>query len=450
MNTAPRDLVVLGGGSGGLACALRAARHGARVAVLEPALIGGTCVNLGCVPKKVMWEAAALAGQMPRARHLGLDVPARPDVDWPALVAARQAYIARIHASYRRQFDELGVELVASAGQLAGEGVVELDDGRRLQARHIVLATGARPRRPDIDGAGLLAVSDDVFAWPQRPRQVAVIGGGYIGVELACLLQALGSQVHLLVRGDHLLSGFDAELAAALAGAMASHGVQIHWHSTVKAASGGAGAVRLAGDNVPDLVFDAVVVATGRQPNVESLGLAQAGVACDDKGFIRTDADSLATSADGIWAVGDVSGQLALTPMAVAQGRRLADALFGAGAGPVIDPQRVPSVVFSHPPLGKVGLDEAAARQQHGQVSVYRASFRSLAEGAGGGEQRHLFKVVCAGPEQTVVGVHLFGERCEEMLQGFAVAVQCAARWEHFRQTLAIHPTSAEEVVLAQ
>lgn len=450
MSPAALDLVVLGAGSGGLACALRAARLGARVAVLEPALPGGTCVNLGCVPKKVMWEAAALAAQMPRARHLGIDVPARPQVDWAALVAARQAYIERIHASYLQQLQALGVELVATAGRLAGNGAVAMDDGRRLQARHIVLATGARPRRPEIEGAGLLAVSDDVFAWTRRPQRVAVIGGGYIGVELACLLQALGSEVHLLVHGQRLLGGFDAELAAALAEAMGGHGVQIHWGATVKSARGGPGALQLGGDNVPGRVFDALVAATGRQPNVQSLGLAAAGVACDDKGFIRTDPDSLATSAAGIWAVGDVSGQLALTPMAVAQGRRLAEALFGTGAGPAIDPQRVPSVVFSHPPLGRAGLDEAAARKQFDQVNVYRASFRALAEAAGGGDQRHLFKVVCAGPEQTVVGVHLLGERCEEMLQGFAVAVQCGLRWEQFRQTLAIHPTAAEEVVLAQ
>ena len=450
MSAVDHDLVVIGAGSGGLASALRAARHGARVALLEPAAVGGTCVNVGCVPKKVMWEAASLAAQLPRARHFGLQVPDTPALDWAQLVTARQAYIARIHASYQRQFNSTGVEQINQRGHLLGDGQVGLADGRTLRARHIVLATGARPRRPDMPGAEHLQVSDDVFAWDALPQRVAIIGGGYIGVELAGLLQGLGSQVHLLVRGQRQLDGFDAELASQLAEVMAGHGVQLHWQATVSAVAGQPGALELVGDNLPGGRFDAVVAATGRQPNVDGLGLSAAGVACTAKGFIQADADTLATSAAGIWAVGDVTGQLALTPMAVAQGRRLADALFGPGAGPAIDPARVPSVVFSHPPLGKVGLDEATARQQHAQVSVYRANFLSLAEGAGGGRQRHLFKVVCAGPEETVVGIHLLGEGCDEMLQGFAVALQCGARWAHFRQTLPIHPTSAEEVVLAR
>ena len=450
MSAQQYDLVVLGAGSGGLATAIRAARHGAQVAVLEPQAIGGTCVNLGCVPKKIMWEAAQLASHLPRARALGLQLPEQPALDWARLVDARQAHIGRIHASYQRQFDGLPLSLLPCRGTLLGQGKVATDDGRVLQAGQIVLATGARPQLPEIAGSQWLQSSNDVFAWQQRPQRVAIIGGGYIGVELAGLLQALGSQVHLLVRGKTLLKGFDAELAKALAGAMGAQGIQLHLDSELEGLSGQEGALQLQGRNMPDGVFDAVLAATGRRPNVQQLGLEQAGVRLDERGFIDTDPDTLATSAEGIWAVGDVTAQLALTPLAVAQGRRLADALFGAGAGPAINTELVPSVVFSHPPLGKVGLDEASARERFGQVTVYRADFRSLEEGAGGGKQRHLFKVVCAGQEQRVVGVHLLGEGSDEMLQGFAVALQCGARWEDFQRTVPIHPTAAEEVVLAR
>ncbi|MBB1116889.1 glutathione-disulfide reductase [Stenotrophomonas sp. W1S232] len=444
------DLVVLGAGSGGLAAAIRAAGHGARVAILEPAAIGGTCVNLGCVPKKIMWEAAQLASHLPRARALGLEVPLQPALDWGQLVKARQAHIARIHASYQRQFAQVQLSVQGCRGQLLGAGRVATDDGRQLQARHILLATGARPRLPVFPGSHWLHSSDDVFAWQQRPQRVAIIGGGYIAVELAGLLQALGSQVHLLVRGNVLLNGFDSELAQALAAAMAAQGITLHFGVTVQGLDGQPGALQLRGKDLPDGHFDAVIAATGREPNVQGLGLEQAGVALDRRGFIATDDNSLATTAEGVWAVGDVTGQLALTPLAVAQGRRLADGLFGRGAGPAINPELVPSVVFSHPPLARVGLDEACARERFGPVQVYRANFRSLEEGAGGGQQRHLFKVICAGNEQRVVGVHLLGEGSDEILQGFAVALQCGARWEHFRQTLPIHPTAAEEVVLAK
>lgn len=444
------DLVVLGGGSGGLATAIRAARHGARAVILEPQAIGGTCVNIGCVPKKIMWEAAQLASHLPRAHALGLEVPLQPAMDWGRLVAARQAHISRIHASYQRQFDGLDLPVLACRGQLLGGGRVAAADGQVLQARHIVLATGAVPRLPEFPGSQWLQSSNDVFAWATQPRRVAIIGGGYIAVELAGLLQALGSQVHLLVRGQGLLDGFDSELAQALVASMASQGVTLHLGMQLEALEGQPGALQLAGRGLPDGVFDVVLAATGRRANVHSLGLQEAGVALDRKGFIQTDGNSLATSAAGIWAVGDVTGQPALTPLAVAQGRRLADALFGPGAGPAINTELVPSVVFSHPPLGKVGLDEATARTRFDQVQVYRANFRSLEEGAGGGRQRHLFKVVCAGEQQRVVGIHLLGEGSDEMLQGFAVALQCGARWEDFQRTLPIHPTAAEEVVLAK
>lgn len=445
------DLLVLGAGSGGIAAAVRAARLGARVAVVDAGPIGGVCVNAGCVPKKVMWEAARMQAGFARAQAFGFGFPTPPVLDWPALVAARTAYIGRIQASYRHHFDKAGVEWIQAHGQLLGGDRVRTGDGRVISARHILLATGGRPDRPDIDGAQWLQSSDDFFGWQQRPQRVAIIGGGYIGVELAGLLQALGSEVHLLVRGAGLLPGFDAELVDALTMQMRSHGIGIHFGAKLEGLHGRAGELQLHGSGpLPEGRFDAVLAATGRKPNTDGIGLELAGVDCGPRGHVSTDADTLATSAARIWAVGDVSGQPALTPVAVAQGRRLAEQLFGAGAGPAIDFEHVPSVVFSHPPLGRVGLDEAQARERHDQVNVYRSSFVPLAEAMAGGQQRSLFKLVCVGSGQRVAGVHLLGESSDEILQGFALAVRCGLSREQFMQSLPIHPSSAEEVLLVR
>ena len=445
------DLVVIGAGSGGLATALRAARLGAKVALLDPGAPGGTCVNRGCVPKKVMWSAAQWLHGLSRARALGIGLPETVPLDWPTLVAARDAYIERIHASYRRQFQDTGVQVIASRGTLDGPGRVRLDDGRTLTSAHVVIATGARPRDSTIAGAQWIQDSDAFFGWSSLPASVAIIGGGYIGVELAGLLNALGSRVSLLVRGDHLLAGFDAELAAALAQRMQADGVDVRFGVEVTAVEGGPGALRLRGSgDMTDAEFAAVIGATGRIPNSDGLGLDRAGVALDRRGHILTDADTLATSVPGIWAVGDVTAQLALTPVAVAQGRRLAEQLFGDPAQPGIDFEQVPSVVFSHPPLGKVGMDEATARERFEQVQVYRSRFKPMAESIARGHAYSQFKVVCAGPEQRVVGIHLLGDDVDEILQGFAVALTAGATLEHFRRTLPIHPTAAEEVVLVR
>lgn len=445
------DLVVIGAGSGGLATALRAARLGARVALLDPSAPGGTCVNRGCVPKKVMWSAAQWLHRLPRARALGLLLPHAVELDWATLVQAREAYIQRIHASYQRQFDETGVQRIAQRGELEGAGSVRLGDGRRLVARDIVIATGARPRPATFPGSHWLDDSDSFFHWTALPERVAIIGGGYIGVELAGLLRALGSQVSVLVRGRQLLAGFDAELAETLGGQMQADGIDIRFGVDVTALEGAAGALQLRGSgDLPETRFSAVISATGRVPNSDALGLEQAGVRVDRKGYIQTDPETLATSVPGIWAVGDVTGQLALTPVAVAQGRRLAEQRFGDPSQHGVDFDAVPSVVFSHPPLGKVGMDEAMARERFEDVQVYRSRFKPMAESLARGHAHSLFKVVCAGPDQRVVGIHLLGDDVDEMLQGFAVAMNAGATLAHFRRTLAIHPTAAEEVVLVR
>ena len=440
------DFLVLGGGSGGLASAFRAARHGARVALLEPSALGGTCVNVGCVPKKAMWYAAQLAHDLGRAREYGFDVH-HGGLDWPRFIARRQAYIERIHASYRKRLDEAGIEVIPAHGRLRGPGRVRVR-GRTLQAPHVLVATGGRPRRLATPGFGLGMVSDDFFDLDACPRSVAVIGGGYIGVELAGVLHALGARVDLYARST-LLSHFDAELGEALTDSMRAQGIGVYLHAAVPAVRDGKGGYALdgveAGAAAP---YERVLWAIGRVPNTDDIGLDAVPLALDDDGHVETDAWQN-TSMPGVYAVGDVTGREALTPVAIAAGRRLSDRLFGGQPDACLDYTSIPSVVFAHPPLGMVGLGEAHARMDHGDtVRVYRARFTPMQSALSGHPQQALMKLVCAGDEERVVGVHLFGPGSDEMLQGFAVAVKMGARKADLDATVAIHPTSAEELVL--
>jgi len=444
----PFDVVVLGGGSGGLAASFRAAAHGAKVAMLEPSALGGTCVNVGCVPKKVMWLAANLAERIALASTLGFAVPAAPTVAWPQLLQRRRQYIDGIHASYRRRLQETGVAHIAQRGRLLDAHTVECDDGTRLQARHIVIATGSHALKPDIPGAELGGVSDDFFALQAPPPRVAIVGGGYIAVELAGVLRALGSEVTLLVRGHRLLTEFDAELTGQLAEDLRQHGIGVRFGCQVQALERHAGGIRARMQGEPDeAAFDTVLFATGRAPNTQGLGLEAVGVALEKSGAIAVDAWQN-TSVPGIAAVGDVTGQAMLTPLAVAAGRRLMDRLYGGQPEARVDYDNVPSVVFSHPPFASVGLSEEAARARFGTVSTYRSRFRPMLQALGDGQARTLFKMVCAGEDEKVVGIHLLGDAADEILQGFAVAMKAGVTRRQMEDTVAIHPTSAEEVVL--
>lgn len=428
------DLVVLGGGSGGLAGALRAASHGARVALLDPKPLGGTCVHAGCVPKKAMWLAAQLAAHGRIANRLGF---ARDGgrLDWPAFVARRQAYIDGIADGYQRKLAASGVLHLAQRGRLVDRFTVAAADGTILRAAQVLVATGARPRRPDAPGAKRVAVSDDVFGWRELPKRVVVVGGGYVAVEFAGMLRALDVDVTLLVRGERLLDGFDAEITDALAAHYRALGIDLRF---------GVDAGHAAAED-PDIMLWAI----GRAPNVEGLGLEALGVALDVGGRIVIDAMQR-TNVPGVHAVGDVTAQPALTPVAVAAGRRLADRLFRARADAALDLALVPTVVFAQPPLGSVGLSEEQARVAHGDaVSVLRSRFRPMLTALSGGESRSLFKVVCMGPERRVVGLHLFGEGADEILQGFALAMARGVTASDLEDTLAIHPSSAEEVLFA-
>ncbi|KRG45455.1 glutathione reductase [Stenotrophomonas pictorum JCM 9942] len=442
------DVVVIGGGSGGLAAAFRAASYGARVAMLEPGDLGGTCVNVGCVPKKAMWLAAELAERITLASRLGFDVPQRPRVDWPELVRQRQQYIANIHVSYQRRLDETGVTRVHQRGRVIDAHTVECADGTRLRTQHIVIATGAQPVRPRFPGAELGGVSDDFFALRRCPSRVGIVGGGYIAVELAGVLRALGAEVVMLVRGQRLLERFDAELADQLIENLRLQGVELHFGCQIQRLEQDGGQIRATLDNgTEQAVFEQVIFATGRAPNTRDLGLEQAGVVLGEKGQVVVDA--FQTSAvPSIHAVGDVAGHVTLTPVAVAAARRLMDRLFGGQPQARLDYDNVPSVVFSHPPLGSVGLSEEEARKRFDRVSTYHSRFRPMLQALGEGELRTVFKMVCAGEEEKVVGIHLLGESADEILQGFAVALKAGITRAQMNDTVAIHPTSAEEVVL--
>ncbi len=442
------DLVVLGGGSGGLAASFRAASHGAKVAMLEPALLGGTCVNVGCVPKKAMWLAADLAERIALASALGFDVPAAPRLSWPRLLQRRQQYIDGIHASYRQRLQDSGVVHSAQRGRLRDARTVECEDGTRLHAGHIVIATGSHALKPDLPGAGLGGVSDDFFALQAAPARVAIVGGGYIAVELAGVLHGLGSEVTLLVRGKELLSQFDAEMTAQLAQNLRQQGITVRFECQLQALERRAGGIhaRLQG-GAADALFDTVLFATGRAPSTRGLGLEAAGVALDDNGAIVVDAFQ-DTSVPGISAVGDVTAQAMLTPVAIAAARRLMDRLYGGQPEARLDYDNIPSVVFSHPPLGSVGLSEAQARGRFDTVTTYHSRFRPMLQALGEGQARSLFKMVCAGADEKVVGIHLLGEGADEILQGFAVALKAGVTRRQMADTVAIHPTSAEEVVL--
>lgn len=443
------DLIVIGGGSGGLAAAFRAAEHGAHVALCEQDALGGTCVNVGCVPKKAMWLAADVGAKIELARALGFDLPAA-GLDWPTFVVHRQRYIHNIHESYRRRLDKAGIVVSASRVRLRDAQTVVCANGISMRGKRLLIATGGRPHRPDVPGAHLGGVSDDFFHWTAPPPRVAIVGAGYIAVELAGVLQALGSRVEVFGRGGRLLEGFDAELAAQLAEDYRQAGVQLHFGYGLEAverdADGEGLRVRDVAGGVSER-FDALLFATGRRANTDDLGLEAAGVALDDKGRIVVDAAN-ATNIDGVYAVGDVTTDPALTPVAIAAARRLMDRLY-AGATALLDRRDIPTVVFSHPPLASVGLTEEDARVEHGDaVRAYRAGFRPMLHALADSPQRSLFKLVCVGEERRVVGIHLLGESADEILQGFAVALKRGITLDDLRDTVAIHPTSAEEVVL--
>jgi len=440
------DLITIGGGSGGLAAAQRAAEYGARVALIEPAPLGGTCVNVGCVPKKITFNAASLAHALDDARDYGFDLTVRGH-DWAGFVARRTAYVQRLNGIYERNLAKKGITLIAARGRFTSADTVEAG-GRVLAGRHIVVATGGRPVVPAIPGHELGLVSDDFFGLTARPQRVAIVGSGYIAVEFGGALRALGSEVTLLARQDSVLRHFDEYLQQGLLRALAEDGIRFVGHATPSALTRDKAGLQLAtADGRSHGPFDAVFWAIGREPVTAGLGLEAAGVRTDEWGFIPTDPFQV-TNVPHIYAVGDVTGREALTPVAIAAGRRTADRVFGGMAGRHLDYANIPTVVFSHPPIGTCGLSETAAREQFGAaVKVYTTEFVPLYNGITEHKPKTRMKLVTAGADGKVLGCHIMGPGADEMLQGFAVAIRMGATKRDFDDTVAIHPTAAEELV---
>ncbi|WP_337842698.1 glutathione-disulfide reductase [Rheinheimera sp.] len=441
------DYIAIGGGSGGIASANRAASHGAKCAIIEAKYLGGTCVNVGCVPKKAMWYAGQIADAIKYAPDYGMDL-SMPELNWAKLVESREAYISRIHASYDRVLAKNNVTVIRGFARFVDKNTLEVD-GKRYSAPHISIATGGRPLVPKLPGAELGIDSDGFFALQQQPKRVAVVGAGYIAVEIAGVMHALGSQTHLLVRRDKPLRSFDHMLSDTLVELMAKEGPTLHPHTEVLAVEKNAdGSLTLQLNGGRSLQVDCLIWAIGRVPATDQLQLENAGVQTDAQGFIPTD-DYQNTNVPGIYAVGDNTGRLALTPVAVAAGRRLAERLFNGKADSKLDYHTVPTVVFSHPPIGTIGLTEDEAKTQYGEaaIKVYRSEFAAMYTALTAHRQPTRMKLVCAGSDEKVVGLHVIGFAADEMLQGFGVAIKMGATKADFDNCVAIHPTSAEEFV---
>ncbi len=442
------DYIVIGGGSGGIASANRAAMHGAKVILFEGKEVGGTCVNVGCVPKKVMWYGAQVAETLHRyAGEYGFDVTLN-NFDFATLKANRQAYIDRIHGSYERGFDSNGVERVHEYARFVDPHTVEVA-GERYTAPHILIATGGHALYPNIPGSEYGITSDGFFELDEVPKRTAVIGGGYIGVEVAGVLNALGSDTHLFVRQDRPLRTFDKDIIDALVDEMAKSGPTLHTHANAtEVVKNADDSLTISFDNEETITVDCLIWAIGRAANTSGFGLEKTGVELTERGNIYSDAFEN-TSVPGIYALGDVTGKLNLTPVAVKAGRQLSERLFNNKADAKLDYTDVATVVFSHPVIGAVGLTEEKAIAKYGaeNIKVYKSSFTPMYTALGDNRQPSTMKLVTLGEDEKIIGLHGIGYGVDEMIQGFSVAIKMGATKADFDNTVGIHPTGSEEFV---
>lgn len=442
------DYIVIGGGSGGIASANRAAMHGAKVILFEGKEVGGTCVNVGCVPKKVMWYGAQVAETLHRyAGEYGFDVTINK-FDFATLKANRQAYIDRIHGFYERGFDSNGVERVYEYARFVDPHTVEVA-GERYTAPNILIATGGHALYPNIPGSEYGITSDGFFELDEVPKRTAVIGAGYIAVEVAGVLNALGSDTHLFVRKDRPLRTFDKDIVDVLVDEMAKSGPTLHTHANVtEVVKNADDSLTISFDNGETITVDCLIWAIGRAANTSGFGLEKTGVKLTEKGTIYSD-EFENTSVPGIYALGDVTGKLDLTPVAVKAGRQLSERLFNNKADAKLDYTDVATVVFSHPVIGSVGLTEEKAIAKYGEenITVYKSSFTPMYTALGDNRQPSTMKLVTLGEDEKIIGLHGIGYGVDEMIQGFSVAIKMGATKADFDNTVAIHPTGSEEFV---
>lgn len=438
------DLFTLGAGSGGVATSRRAASMGARVGICEGSVVGGTCVIRGCVPKKLLVYAAQFRDAFADARAYGFDVT-EPGFDWGRLIAAKDREINRLNGIYLRMLENSGVTLHNGFGRLIDRHTVEVD-GKRYTARRILIATGGWPTKPDIPGIEHAITSNEALDLQTLPKSIMVVGGGYIAVEFAGIFQTLGAQVTMMIRSGKLLRGFDEDMRDALGAELGRRGVTILGASQPVAIEKDGDGFIVIDNNGNRHPTDLVMAATGRHPNTADIGLKEVGVELDDKGAVRVDQWSQ-TTVDNIFAVGDVTDRMALTPIAIAEGRALVETLFNDNPTH-ISYDNVPTAVFSLPPIGVVGLTEEQARAQYPNVDVYKADFRPMKHTMSGREERVLMKLLVDGDSQRVLGAHMIGMDAPEIIQTLAIALVCGATKKDFDRTIALHPSTAEEFVL--
>lgn len=442
------DLFTIGGGSGGVRAARFAGQAGARVAIAENRDLGGTCVNVGCIPKKLMSYGAHFHEDFNDAAGYGWTLQGKPEFAWPDLIANKDREIAHLNGIYQRLLDGANVSLQRGYATVEDAHTVSVN-GQRFTARHILVATGGHPVRPDIPGKELGITSDEFFHLKGLPRRTVVLGGGYIAVELASILNGLGSEVTLVYRRDRLLRNMDADLGVFLADELVKKGIKLVFDATIDAVQAPQAGEDVSKDvllsNGQRLQAECVLFATGRVPNTAGLGLDKLGVALEKNGAIKVN-EQFESSVPSILAVGDVIDRVALTPVALAEAMVVVSRLFGNGER-VMSYQNIPTAVFSHPNIGTVGLTEEEARQQVGQVKIFKTDFKPLRNTLSRNTERTFMKLVVDAVSDRVLGVHMVGEAAGEIVQGFAVALQCGATKAQFDATIGIHPTSAEEFV---
>jgi len=435
------DMIAIGAGSGGLSAVERASEYGKKCAVVEMKTVGGTCVNVGCVPKKVMWYAANTASTIHNASGFGFDI-GNVDFSWEKLKQGRDKYIKGITTWYDGYLESLGIDYINGFASLLDKNTAAIN-GKTITADHIVLSPGTTPYVPNIEGSEFGITSDGFFELAELPKKVAIAGGGFIAVEFAGVLNALGSDVTLIIRSENLLNGFDSMLVDTLTTEYKKQGITIV-NNTIMSKLDNKGNI-----NCNDKLlngFDKIIWALGRTPMTNDIGLEDIGVTTSSKGYIQTDKYQQ-TNVEGIYALGDVTGRAELTPVAIAAGRRLSDRLFNNMTDRHLNYDNIPSVVFSHPPVGTIGLTEKEAREKYKDIRVYQSSFTPMADALLEHQSQTALKLICIGEDEKVIGCHIIGEGADEILQGFAVAIKMGATKSQLDDTVAIHPTSAEEIV---
>jgi glutathione reductase (NADPH) len=438
------DVFVIGAGSGGVRAARMAAGEGVRVAIVDDHALGGTCVNVGCVPKKLYTYASHFSHDFENAKGYGWDLGSAK-FHWPTLVANKKTEISRLNGIYANLLDNSGAQIIRGYASLKDANTVSVN-GTDYTAERIVIATGGTPNIPDVDYANLLISSDDIFDLSEFPKRLLVVGAGYIALEFACIFQGLGSQVQVSYRGDLIMRSFDDDVRLFVDQEMRKQGIEMNYHSQVS------NVVRQADSSLlvtfadgTNIEVDQVLMAIGRKPRLAGIGLEVLGIETTSKGTIAVN-DKFQTNIDNIYALGDVTGGIELTPVALAEAMTLVNHWFGDGSK-VMDYDLIPTAVFTQPNVGTIGLTEQEAREQHGEITVYRSDFKPMKHTLSGSDERSFMKLIVDAATDRVIGLHIVGDGAGEMLQGFAVAMKAGATKADFDATIGIHPTSAEELV---